>query len=281
MTRERLTITLKKELLKALDDIVDGEKIRNRSHAIEYLLSKTLVSKAARVLILAGGKGVNFRPLTYELPKAMIPVKGKPLLEHIIQKLKANNLNDVTISVGHLGNKIKEYFKDGSHFGMRINYLDQKSKHSGTAPPLKQAESHFSSGTFLLIYGDVLTDLNFLDLLEFHFSQKGAVATMALTSVEKVSMWGLAKLAGNKVIAFEEKPKSPKTFSHLVNAGVYAMEPSIFKFISKTDTKLESDVFPRIAEEGRLSGYPFEGSWYDVSTPEIYEKVIKEWDGGK
>ena len=278
MARTRLTITLKDTLLQLLDELIDGQKIRNRSHAIEFLLSQTLVPKQIKVLILAGGEGVNFRPLTFEMPKSLIPVAGKPLLEHTVLNLRKHNLTDVTISLGYLGEKIKEYFGDGSRWGLQISYLEQsQNKKGGTAQPVKQAQESFGGGPFLLVYGDVLTDLDFVDVLDFHRSQKSPVATMALAPVERVSMWGVTKVMGNKIVEFEEKPDAPKTHSHLVNAGIYVMEPSIFKYIGRESVRLESDVFPRLADEGKLAAYPFEGKWYDVSTPEIYERVIKEW----
>src|SRR3989338_5903017 len=141
MQRERLTITLKNDILRLVDKFVDGDRIRNRSHAIEYLLAKTLVQPQVKVLILAGGRGVSFRPLTYELPKAMIPIRGKPLLEHTLIRLKQFNLTDVTISIGHLGEKIKNYFEDGSRLGLKISYLEQpRAGRGGTAQPLKQTE---------------------------------------------------------------------------------------------------------------------------------------------
>lgn len=277
MTRVRLTITLKDTILRLLDEMVDGQKIRNRSHAIEFLLSQTLLPKQTKVLILAGGEGVNFRPLTFEMPKSLIPVAGKPLLEHTILNLRRHNLTDVTISLGYLGEKIKAYFGDGSRWGLSISYLEQSQKKIGTAQPVQQAQERFGSGTFLLLYGDVLTDINFVELLEFHRSQKASIATMALAPVERVSMWGVTKVIGNKIVEFEEKPDAPKTHSHLVNAGIYVMEPGIFKYIDRDCVRLERDVFPRLADEGKLAAYPFEGKWYDVSTPEIYERVIKEW----
>lgn len=277
MPRSRLTITLKDNLLELLDDVVDGEKIRNRSHAIEILLSQVLVPKQTKVLILAGGQGVSFRPLTYEMPKALIPVAGKPLLEHTIERLRRYNLTDVTISIGHLGDKIKEHFGDGSRWGLKISYLNQSGKKPGTAQPLKEAQEKFSSGPFLLLYGDVLADLDLISFLEFHRSQRGAIVTMALASVERITLWGVTKVVGNKVVEFEEKPENPKTHSHLVNSGIYVLDPLIFKYVTKDCTRLERDVFPRLADEGKLAAYPFDGAWHDVSTPEIYERVIKEW----
>jgi len=275
MGKERLTITLDKGLLKKVDDAIDGSKIRNRSHAIEFLLSSVLVPKQTKVLILAGGEGVKFRPLTYELPKALVPVLGKPLLEYTLESLRSHGLTEIYISIGHLGNKIREYFGDGGRLGLKITYLEQERKRPGTAQPLLEAKSYFQNEPFLVIYGDVLTKLNFLDLLEFHGSSRG-LATLALASVEKPSMWGVASIQGNRIVDFIEKPKT-KTKSHLINAGIYALNPDIFKYISHNSTRLEKDVFPRLAAEGKLSAYPFEAQWYDVSTPQIYEEVLKNW----
>ena len=277
MSRERLTITLRAELLKALDGNIDGEKLRNRSHAIEYFLSKALASKGTKVLILAGGKQAEFPPFSGNVPKAMVEIGGKPLLEHTILRLKASGLKDIVISISQTGGQIKKYFSDGSKWDVNISYLEQSQTKGGTAQPLLQAKQEFSSSTFLLLYGDVLTTINFLDLLDFHRNQQNVVATMALSSVEHVSMWGLAKLNGAKIMEYEEKPKTPKTHSHLVNAGVYVMEPSIFKYIDQTAIKLESNVFPRLAEEGKMAGYAFEGTWFDVCNAESYKQAVREW----
>ena len=131
----------------------------------------------------------------------------------------------------------------------------------------------------MLLYGDVLSDIDYGDFVEFHRSQKMAVSTMALTNLsssESVDKWGLAKLQGNRVIEFEEKPKSPKTFSRLINAGVYLMDPEIFSFLQGKSGKLEGDVFPRLAEEGKLFGYPYEGLWLDISSSAAYKQAMKE-----
>ena len=138
-----------------------------------------------------------------------------------------------------------------------------------------QAKEYLNN-SFLLLYGDVLSDVDYGDFVEFHRAQKTAICTMALTSTESVDMWGLARLQGNKIVEFEEKPKNPKTFSRLVNAGLYLMEPEIFKFIDIKSVKLESDVFPRLAEEGKLFGYPYEGLWLDISSSAAYKQAVKE-----
>jgi NDP-sugar pyrophosphorylase family protein len=276
MSRKRITITLKDEILRQLDAVVDGRTIRNRSHAVEQLLSQSLMQKPIKALILAGGKGVSFSHLSSEMPKALLPINGKPLLEHTLERLKTCNVTDIVISVGAGGQKIKDYFRNGSRWDLKITYLDQQSGRKGTAQPVRQAQELFSQGTFLMLYGDVLTDINYMDLLDFHRSQTALVATMALTSVERVSMWGVARLVGSRIVEFEEKPKNPKTHSHLVNAGIYVAEPSIFRFINPEAVKLESDVFPRLAEEGKLGGYAYDGAWFDVSDQQVYQKVLTE-----
>ncbi len=297
MNRERLTITLRNDLLKELDAEIDGQRLRNRSHAIEYFLSRSLGLKAVKVLILAGGKPVFFESEKKSLPKAMVKIAGKPLLEQTLQRLKSAKLTDVYISVGEGGQTITDYFGDGRHMGINITYIHQSKSNGGNAQPTLQAKE-FIKNSFLLIYGDVLSDIDFGDFVEFHRSQKTSVCTMALAASDSVSMWGVAKLQGNRVVNFEEKPKEPKTFSRLINAGIYMMEPEIFSYIAgnphpslgsasghplpkgegkKEKTfKLESDIFPRLAEEGKLFGYPYEGLWLDISNSAAYKQAVKE-----
>lgn len=275
MNRERLTITLRSDLVKALDVEIDGERLRNRSHAIEYFLSRSLGLRAVKVLILAGGKPVYFDSEKKALPKAMVKIAGKPLLEQTLQRLKAAKLSEVYISIGEGGEIIEQHFGDGSQMGLNITYLHQESSNQGNAQPLLEAKKYFPN-PFLLLYGDVLSDIDYGDFVEFHRNQKTAVCTMALSSVEAVSMWGLAKLQGNRIVEFEEKPSNPKTSSRLINAGIYLMQPEIFNFLSPSSHKLESDVFPRLAEEGKLFGYPYEGLWLDISNSAAYKQAVKE-----
>lgn len=272
MAKTRLTITLDTDILKRVDSAIDGSKIRNRSHAIEFLLTSCLLPKSTKVLVLAGGEGVKFRPLTYELPKSLLPIAGKALLDHTLSSLREQGLTEIYISTAHLGKKIKDYFGDGASLGIRIKYLEQSEVKSGTAQPVLQAASEFTE-PFIVIYGDVLAKINYLDLLDFHSSHRG-IATMALTSVEHPSMWGVASIEGNRIRDFVEKPKN-KTRSHLINAGIYVLSPEVFKYIDAKATRLEKDVFPRLATEGKLYAYPFEGQWYDVSTPQVYAEVLK------
>ena len=277
MKRERITITLKPELLKVLDNTIDGHEVRNRSHAAELALSKALLKKPVKALILAGGKDIRLPQLGREMPKSLLPIQGRPLLEHTILRLKASGLDEIIISIGQSGQKIRDHFRNGSRFGVEISYLEQSQIKRGTAQPLYQAQAQLMDNNFLLIYGDVLANIDFGDFLEFHEQQKNLVATMALASVERVSMWGVARLVGSKVAEFQEKPKNPTTQSHLVNAGIYVMSPKIFEYLTPEMVKLESDLFPRLAEENRLGGYSFGGNWCDVSTPQAYQQALRDW----
>ncbi len=274
MTRLRLCITLKKDLLKKIDSLVDGFKLRTRSHAIEYLLSQAVPSKITKALVLTGGKGVKMRPFTYELPKAMLPVKGRPILDHAFELLRNAGIRDVILLVGPKGDKMRSHFGDGSHYGVNISYLEE-GKPSGTAIPISKAKGLLNE-PFLLIYGDVLAKINLREMIDFHEENKPLV-TMAVTSAEKPGDWGVVNLRGNKIISFAEKPKRPG-LSNLVNAGIFVVEPEITNYIpAKKFSRLENDVFPRLIKEGKMAGYIFEGKWLDVGTPKTYEKAIKEW----
>jgi len=279
MKRQKVTLTIREDLLKRVDEIIDNTRIRNRSHAIEYLLNEALKPKVKKAYILAGGEGVRMRPFTHEIPKALLPVKGKPILEYQIDLLKNAEIREIFILVGHLGEKIKYHFGDGSRFGVKISYLEQKKKTIGTGYALYLAKNFFLKETFLVLYGDELIEINLKDFIDFHLSS-GGIATLALSSIEKPSLtfYGVAKLRGKKIVEFLEKPQEEKGISQVLNAGVFCFEPKIFDYLlPKTNLSLENDIFPRLAKEGKLCGYLFEGKWFDVGTPEIYARAIKEW----
>jgi len=279
MKREQLTITLRDDLIRRVDGQVDGIKVRNRSHAIEVLLSKALSSKSVKkAVVLAGGKGTRMRPFTYEMPKPMIPVKGKPLLQHIIELLRKHDVRDVTLATGYLGEKIQEHFGNGSKFGVDLTYVQEK-KPLGTAGCLNLIKDDLTE-SFFMLNGDVLSNIDLTDLAVFHGERKAA-ATIALTAVEEPSRFGAAKLKGDNILEFIEKPPKGKEPSKLINAGIYLLEPEVLDVIPKGRSMMETDVFPRLAKEGRLYGYSFTSQWYDTGTLESYENVIKNWKGVK
>jgi len=277
MERQKLTVTIHKDLFKQIDAIIDGEKIRNRSHATEYLITKGLgINKVRKAFILAGGKGTRLRPLTYELPKPMIPVHDRPLLEHIFELLIKHDIRDVIVSIGYKGNKIVDYFKDGKKYGLKITYVKEKTP-LGTAGPLKAAKKYLTE-PFFLIWGDILADIDLTDFAHFH-RETNAVATLALTSVSDPSPFGVVKMRGHNILDFIEKPLVGDEPSKLINAGYALCNPEIITYIKKNRSMMESDIYPKLAANGLLAGYPFFGQWFDTGTIQTYEKVLKEWKG--
>jgi mannose-1-phosphate guanylyltransferase len=273
MERERISITLRKSVLMKLDRTIDGMKIRNRSHAVEYYLSKALDSGVRKAVVLAGGAGTQMRPLTYEVPKALIPIHGKPLLEYTIDLLKKYGIREIILSIGHLGEKIKEHFGDGSRFGVRITYVKQDGE-LGTGGALATISGLLNS-TFLLIHGDVLVDIDIDDLLSSH-QESDFLGTIALTSVTDPSAYGVVGVKRDRIVSFDEKPEEHT--SNLINAGIYVFEPEIFEQLGdESPLSLEKTVFPKLVNKENLGAYIFAGAWHDVSTPDEYEKALKYW----
>lgn len=273
--RERLTITLKKTILNKVDLLIDGTKIRNRSHAIETLISQSLSPKVSCAVILAGGRGVNMRPFTFEMPKGLFPVGGKPILEHIIELVSKNGIREVILSTGHLGEKIEEYFADGSKLGVKITYLKEK-KSLGTGGALVSAKKLIKSNPFLVIHGDILIDVNLSDILAFH-QENESLATIALTTVIDPSQFGEVVLHGSKITQFIEKPKKGQQTSQLISCGLYVLDKEIFSYLPKNGVSQLEDIFVKLAREKKLSGFPFAGRFTDIGTPKSYEAAIKEW----
>lgn len=276
--RERITITIRQDLLHSLDRLVDHQRIRNRSHALEVILSRALTTNTSQAVILASGEGVKMRPFTYEIPKPLIPVNGRPLLEHTIAALNKHGIKNIIITVSHLADKIIDHFGDGSRFGVRITYI-RETKPSGTGGALRAAANSLDNSPFLVLYGDVLLDLDFAEFIQTHKTNKAAIGTLGLTSVIDPSAFGSVKLRGTRIVGFSEKPEDNPDASRLVFAGCAVFNPSVFSFLNQKSriVRLEQDVFPELISKGRLYGYPFEGQWFDVSTPEAYAKVLKNW----
>ena len=156
--KERVTLTIESSVLRQVDRSVDGKLIRNRSHAVESLLWMALGNQVPRkALILAGGKGERLRPITKEIPKPLVPLHGRPILEHTIELLRKFGIRDILISIGYLGDRIREHFGDGKRFGVRLTYLEE-DKPLGTGGPLRLAKGLLTE-TFVMCNADELKDL--------------------------------------------------------------------------------------------------------------------------
>lgn len=257
--------------------MVDGNRIRNRSHALEYVLARAVGSGNTQAVILASGEGVKMRPFTYEIPKPLIPVHGKPLLEYTIALLREHGFKDIIITTHHLSEKIEKHFGDGSQFGVRIQYVREDSL-AGTGVSLWRAKEKLNTSPFLMLYGDVLINIDLTELLQTHEAARSAAATLALTSVTDPGPYGSVRLRGTRIVDFVEKPDTAGETSPLVFAGCAVLDQRIFELYPKRFSKglsLEEDIFPKLVKQQSLHGYPFEGQWFDVSTPEIYDQVLK------
>ncbi len=229
-------------------------------------------------LILCGGEGTRMRPITYEIPKPLLPVQGKTIIEHLMDLFKKYNITEILLSVGYLKEKIKNYFGDGARFGVKITYIEEFEP-LGTAGPLRIAKD-FLKETFFVSNGDELKNINLVDMLKQHERNK-ALATIALHEVDDPSLYGVAKLDKEKIVEFVEKPKKHDAPSNFINAGLYVFEPEIIDLIPEGKASLERDIFPKIAQIGKLFGFKFNGQWFDTGSMERYENAIKNWCGFK
>ena len=278
--KDRITITLNEDLIEQLDKRVDGEHIKNRSQEIEKILEDALGSSIpTKALILAGGKGTRLRPLTLKTPKGLIDVQGKTLTEWLFELLKKYGIRDVVLSVGYLADNIRDYFTDGSRFGMNIDYVEENpDKPLGTGGPLRLAKDMLKD-SFIVSNGDELKCINIPRMFRLH-KRKKALVTIALTSVDDPSQYGVARLDGSRILEFVEKPKKSEAPSNFINSGFYIIEPEVIEMIPPGKfCMLEKDVFPKLAREGRLRGFPFSGQWMDTGTMERLEKARKNWKG--
>ena len=224
-----------------------------------------------RTIMMAGGKGTRLRPLTLVRPKPMIPLVNKPIIEYTVNKLKKSGFNDIIMTLNYMSTNIKNYFKDGSEFGIDIRYSVEKWP-LGTGGSVKKAEKYIDD-TFMVVSGDVLTDVNFKDVVKYH-KEKGAIATMVLTEVEDPTHFGIAVMDKNhKITEYLEKPSPEEAFSNVANTGIYIFEPEIFDFFDGKDKEVDfsKDIFPEvIRQDAGIYGYVFNGYWNDIGRPETY-----------
>jgi dTDP-glucose pyrophosphorylase len=215
----------------------------------------------ALMVIMAGGKGTRLRPHTEDCPKPMLLVRGKPMLAHIIERARAEGFQKFVIALNYLGHVIEDYFADGRKFGVQITYLRESSP-LGTAGAL----SLFASSPdipFVVTNGDVLTDIRYAELLDFH-NRHGADATMAVRLHEWQHPFGVVTMDGLAILGFDEKPVAR---TH-INAGVYAISPEALALLAKGEPCDMPKLFERLQEKGaRTIAYPMHEPWLDVGRP--------------
>jgi NDP-sugar pyrophosphorylase family protein len=226
-----------------------------------------------KVVILSGGKGRRLAPYTMIFPKPLVPIDDKPILEIIIKQLAQYGYKDVIMAVGHLSELIETYFGDGSKYGVNIEYSAEKQP-LGTAGPLCLVKDKLD-GTFILMNGDILTDLNFEKLVEFHKSSN-ASATISLTSRKVDLNYGIVEMDENRNLSgWSEKP----TMDYFVSMGIYVLEPEAIELIPENQAfDLPNLILELMKNNKIVKGYPYDGYWLDIGRPEDNEKALNEYE---
>jgi dTDP-glucose pyrophosphorylase len=214
------------------------------------------------MVIMAGGMGIRLRPHTENCPKPLLSVAGKPMLEHIIDGAKQQGFQNFIISINYLGHMIEERFGNGECMGVKIDYLRESSP-LGTAGALSLLEP-IPNAPIVVTNGDVITDIHYGELLDFHVRQEAA-ATMAVRIYEWQNPFGVVRLKGVEITGFEEKPIHR---SH-INAGVYVLEPTVLNLLNTLERCDMPTLFERLqANLDRTVAYPMHEPWLDVGRPD-------------
>ncbi len=214
------------------------------------------------MVIMVGGKGTRLHPQTENCPKPMLPINGKPILEHIIDRARVEGFSHFILAINYLGHMIEEYFGDGESLGVKIEYLREESP-LGTAGALSLLDP-LPNSPFIVTNGDVLTDIHYGELLDFHV-QHNSTATMAVRIHEWQNPFGVVQTQGIEITGYDEKPIS-RTY---INAGVYAMDPAALSFLTKDSLCDMPDLFKLIQNnKKRTVAYPVHERWLDVGRPD-------------
>lgn len=248
MSKKRVSLTLEEELVDRVDTEADVNDV-NRSQQVEEILQNYFRSKSIETaVIFCGGEE------TYSMNK----YEGKPVIGHIIDNLSEEGIKRAILLSGKNRDEIESHF--GSMYrGVNLEYVSEEEP-KGTAVALGKIEDRISS-TFLLLNGHVLSDVDIEDMLEVHRDEE-SIATMALTTVTDTEEYGVARLKGRTILGFEEKPSPGEEPSRLINAGTYILEPDIF---DQLDENTLEEVFERLSDLKKFSGYIYGGKWKDFS----------------
>lgn len=234
-----------------------------------------------KAVILVGGKAIRMLPLTFNTPKALLPVLNIPFLEHVIRHLSSHQIKDTILAQGHLAGPIEAYLGDGSRFGIKLSYVVEDTPR-GTAGAIKNTENHIDD-TFLVLNGDIYTDLDITGMIKYH-RERAAAATIALTPVDDPTRYGLIETAaGGRITRFTEKPDWSEVTTNMINAGTYVLEPDILTHIPpQTTVSIEREVFPQLLEQEKpLYAYYAPAYWIDIGTPEKYLQLHRDLLNGE
>ena len=237
-----------------------------------------------QVVVLAGGFGTRLRPWTYEIPKPILPMLDKTLLEHVVEVVPSDKVDEVVVAGGYKVDDIEAYFKEADvSYDVRIV---RETEPLGTGGALGNCRD-VVSGQFVCLNGDIVSSLDMQVGLDLH-QKNGGIGTLALWEVEDPTRFGIVGLDDEqRITQFKEKPAPEEVFSNLINAGSYLFKDDIFDYIPSGRSSLEREVFPVLAEERKLNGFSFDGYFIDAGTPKSWSLGVEasiaheRWKGGK
>jgi NDP-sugar pyrophosphorylase family protein len=235
-----------------------------------------------KAMILAAGVGSRLDPLTRNVPKPMVPIVNKPVMEHIVELLAKNGFKEIMVNLHYLGEQIQEYFGTGQKWGVKIHYSPEDQLW-GDAGSVKRCESFFDEDTFVVVGGDDLADIDIKRLVRFH-EEKKALATIALSLVDDPSEYGIALLNDRgRITRFLEKPKGEVIFSNSANTGVYIFDKHIFELIPKgIPYGFGNNLFPLLLQQkSRFYGYLTRSYWKDVGNLRQYQEAHRDALSGR
>ncbi|MDE5108015.1 MAG: nucleotidyltransferase family protein, partial [Trichodesmium sp. St17_bin3_1_1] len=227
-----------------------------------------------RAVLMAGGSGTRLRPLTCDLPKPMVPILNRPIAEHIINLLKKHQIREIIATLHYLPDVMREYFQDGSKFGVQMTYSVEEEQPLGTAGCVKNI-AQLLDGTFLVISGDTITDFDLSAAIEFHQKHKSK-ATLILTRVNNPIGFGVVITnEEQRIKRFLEKPSTSEVFSDTVNTGTYILEPEVLDYLpANQECDFSKELFPLLLDKNEpMYGYVAEGYWCDVGHLDAYRKA--------
>ncbi|NEP56159.1 MAG: NDP-sugar synthase [Symploca sp. SIO2G7] len=242
-----------------------------------------------KAMILAAGKGTRVRPITYTIPKPLIPILQKPVMEFLLELLRQHGFDQVVVNVSHLANEIENYFRDGQRFGVEIAYsfegriVDGQlvGEALGSAGGMRRIQDFnpFFDDTFVVLCGDALIDLDLSAAVKFH-KEKGAIATIVTKPVpkEQVSSYGVVVTdESGKVKAFQEKPSVKEALSNNINTGIYIFEPEVLNYIpSGQEYDIGGDLFPKLVDIGApFYAVPMDFQWVDIGKVPDYWHAVR------
>ena len=225
-----------------------------------------------KAVVLAGGQGTRLRPFTFSIPKPLLPIAEKPILEIILNNLKKFGITEVIISVGYQGELIKAFCADGSRFGLSVKYVDEE-KPLGTAGPLSLMRHCFiDEEAFILMNGDIFTHLNFLRMIDYHMKGEYCV-TIGYRTYEHKLPFGVLELEGDKLCNVVEKPST--VFN--VSTGIYILNASVIEFVPENTFFTMPDLVNQLLEKKRRIGvYRIEEYWLGIENIDHFNEAIKE-----